>query len=136
MGAQDKKRGYLVFAKKGTPAFWRINEGLIYADVDSYKDLSKSFERYLKRLIRKNETIKQILSEHITLIIKKTKDAPKRIWKPNLKEVKELQKTEELKEIQEDEREEKADKVLDEIEEEEIEEKKEEEKGKKTKKKK
>ncbi|MFH1588262.1 MAG: C39 family peptidase [Candidatus Diapherotrites archaeon] len=109
MGGQDKKRGYLVFAKKGTSAFWRINEGLIYADVNSYKDLSKSFERYLKRLLRKNETIKQILSEHIMEIIEKTKNAPKRIWKPNLKQVKEKQKIEELKEIEEEEKEENAD---------------------------
>jgi hypothetical protein len=106
MSEQDKKRGYIVFAKKGTPAYWRINEGLIYSDVESYKDLSKSFERYLKRILRKSDTITRILSEHLSVKLSKAKPKPKRIWKPNLKELLEKQKTEEEKEIQEEQKEE------------------------------
>ncbi|MBN2127147.1 MAG: C39 family peptidase [Candidatus Diapherotrites archaeon] len=103
MGEKDKKRGYLVFAKKGTPAYWRINEGLIYSDVDSYKDLSKSFERYLKRILRKSDTITRLLSEHLS--VKLSREKPKRIWKPNLKELLEKKKEEEEKELIEEEKE-------------------------------
>ncbi len=105
MSEKDKKRGYLVFAKKGTPAYWRINEGLIYSDVDSYKDLSKSFERYLKRILRKSNTINRLLSEHLSEKLSKEKLKPKRIWKPNLKELLEKQKQEEKKELLEEEKE-------------------------------
>ncbi|MBU1939521.1 C39 family peptidase, partial [Candidatus Micrarchaeota archaeon] len=47
MSEIDRKRGYIIFAKKGTPAYWRLSEGLVYADLSAYKELSKSFERYL-----------------------------------------------------------------------------------------
>lgn len=84
MSEYDKKRGYIVFAKKGTSAYWRISEGLIYSDLSAYKELSKSFERYLKRILRKNEIVHQLLSEHVFNTMGK-REKVKRIWKPELK---------------------------------------------------
>jgi len=94
----DISRGYFVFAKKGTSAFWRLNEGLIYGDVSSYKSLSKSFERYLKRQFRQRNMINEIISEHLAPKIKEEK--VKHIWKPDLtssKQKQEIEKTESQK---------------------------------------
>ena len=82
MDDYDISRGYIVFAKKGTSAFWRLNEGLIYGDVASYKNLSKSFERYLKRQFRQRNMINEIISEH--LLSKVKSDKVKHVWKPDL----------------------------------------------------
>ncbi|MFH1663568.1 MAG: C39 family peptidase [archaeon] len=83
MSETDKKRGYLVFAKKGTPAFWRINEGLIYANVASYKNLSKSFERYVHKLIRRKSVVNELLSEFVFNEISSDPEKKiKKIWIP------------------------------------------------------
>jgi hypothetical protein len=76
-----KSRGYIVLAKKGTSAFWRINQGLIFSDVAAYKGLSKSFERYLKRLLRKTASLHDLIAEPVTETIKgETKITP--LWAP------------------------------------------------------
>ena len=85
MSEIDKKRGYIVFAKQGTSAYWRISEGLVYADVSLYRELSKSFERYLKKILRQNEAINQLLSEHVFKALGKS-NRPVRVWKPEQKE--------------------------------------------------
>jgi hypothetical protein len=87
MSEKDKQRGYLVFAKRGTPSFWRMGEGLIYSDANAYNELSKSFERYLKKVVRKNEAIEQIISEHLSRVVETKKFEPKRVWKPTPKEI-------------------------------------------------
>ncbi len=93
MSETDKKRGYLIFGKKGTPAFWRIQEGLIYANVASYKNLSKSFERYVNKLIRRKSVVNELLSEFVfNKISKDSENQIKKIWIPEKKEKKEEQK--------------------------------------------
>ncbi|MFH1391153.1 MAG: C39 family peptidase [Candidatus Diapherotrites archaeon] len=92
MDDYDISRGYFVFAKKGTSAFWRLNEGLLYGDVASYKNLSKSFERYLKRQFRQRNMINEIISEHLAPKIKEEK--VKHIWKPDLTSSKQKQEKE------------------------------------------
>lgn len=82
MAEHDKKRGYVVFADRGTPANWRISEGLIYTDVTAYQGLSKGFERYLKRLLRKNETMHEMISEAVFMAMKGKKRKVKAVWKP------------------------------------------------------
>jgi hypothetical protein len=90
MSETDKKRGYLIFAKKGTPAFWRIQEGLIYANVASYKNLSKSFERYLNKLIRRKSIVNELLSEFVFNKISSDPEKKiKKIWVPEKKLVQE-----------------------------------------------
>jgi len=86
MSETDKKRGYLVFAKKGTPAFWRLQEGLIYANVASYKNLSKSFERYVNKLIRRKSVVNELLSEFVFNEISNDPEKKiKKIWIPEKK---------------------------------------------------
>ena len=86
MSETDKKRGYLIFGKKGTPAFWRIQEGLIYANVSSYKNLSKSFERYVNKLIRRKSVVNDLLSEFVFSEISKDPERKiKKIWVPEKK---------------------------------------------------
>ncbi len=85
MSEFDRKRGYIVFARKGTSSYWRIGEGLVYVDISAYKELSKSFERYLKRVLRKSETIHQLLSEQVFKAISAEEKRVKRVWKPEFK---------------------------------------------------
>lgn len=83
MDEYDISRGYILFAKKGSPAYWRLSEGLIYSDVKAYKDISKSFERYLKRAFRERAMISELISEHIyPKLVKNVK--VKQLWKPDL----------------------------------------------------
>jgi len=90
MAEHDKKRGYVVFAERSTPAHWRISEGLIYTDVSAYQGLSKGFERYLKRLIRKNETMHEMISEAVFMAMKGKKRKIKAVWKPKEHEEEEI----------------------------------------------
>ncbi len=83
MEPYDKSRGYIVFAKEGSPAFWRLTEGLIYSDVSAYKDLSKSLERHLKRILRKNNLVKSFISPYLEKFFKKEKNI-KPLWKPDI----------------------------------------------------
>jgi hypothetical protein len=80
MMGMDKKRGYLVFAKKGSSAYWRISENIIYTDVSAYEELGKSFERYLRKLLRQSSTINNLLSEHVFKKLAGVKT--RQLWKP------------------------------------------------------
>lgn len=60
-----ERKGYLVFAKRGSPAYWRITEKLFYGDVSAYQSISKSFERYLKKVLRKSRVVNNFLSPHV-----------------------------------------------------------------------
>ncbi|RLG70315.1 MAG: hypothetical protein DRO04_02045 [Candidatus Iainarchaeum archaeon] len=75
---QDKARGYLVFAKKGTAAYWRIKQNLLYFNTAAYKELSKSLENYLLRIMRKSRALKEILSP----LVKERMEAVTHLWKP------------------------------------------------------
>lgn len=81
MDKYDKSRGYMIFAKKGTPAHWRLTEGLYYINTSLYKDLSKSFERYLKRAITKNKLVKNFISPYLK---KSDKEKVNHLWQPNI----------------------------------------------------
>lgn len=62
---RSDRKGYLVFAKRGSPAYWRITEKLFYGDVSAYQSISKSFERYLKKVLRKSRVVNTFLSPHV-----------------------------------------------------------------------
>ena len=70
---RNDRKGYVVFAKKGSPAFWRITEKLLYGDVSAYQSISKSLERYLKKVLRKSRTVNTFLSPHVEHKIKEKK---------------------------------------------------------------
>jgi len=78
------KRGYIVFAPEGTTAFYRIEEGLIYADPSLYKDLSNKLKSELYKLTEKAELLETVLPLRVKNFIKKWREKDKiaRLWKP------------------------------------------------------
>ncbi|MBU0635708.1 C39 family peptidase [Candidatus Micrarchaeota archaeon] len=81
MGKTDKERGYIIFAVKGSSAYWLLSKRITYTDANMYKSLSKGAEKHLRRLWRKHALIKDIISEHVSSKIEEPKVTP--IWKPN-----------------------------------------------------
>jgi len=84
MAEHDKERGYIIFAKNGSPAYWRLTEGLYYSDATAYKQLSKSFERYLKKAIRQTKLVKEFTSPFVEFFFEPDKEKIKHIWKPDI----------------------------------------------------
>ncbi|OYT35219.1 MAG: hypothetical protein B6U87_00630 [Candidatus Aenigmarchaeota archaeon ex4484_52] len=80
-----EKRGYIVLAPKGTTAYKRIQEGLIFSDPNLYNDLSNSMANELDKLIKKASDIDFVLPKSIKKIIDeyKKKDKITHLWRPN-----------------------------------------------------
>jgi small-conductance mechanosensitive channel len=78
------KRGYIVFAPKGTSAYWRLRKGLVYADRDLYGNLGKNLEEKFESLIRQSSFIKNVLPESLRKFIKEWEERYRigRLWKP------------------------------------------------------
>jgi hypothetical protein len=78
------KRGYIVFAPEGTTAFHRIEEGLIYADPNLYKELSNNLKKELYKITEKSEFLETVLPLRVKNFIRKwrEKDRIARLWKP------------------------------------------------------
>ena len=78
------KRGYIIFAPEGTTAYHRIEEGLIYADPNLYKDLSNKLKTELYKLTEKTELLETVLPLRVKNFIRKwrEKDRIARLWKP------------------------------------------------------
>jgi len=78
------KRGYLVLAPEGTTAFHRIEEGLIYADPNLYKDLSNKLKNELYKFTEKSELLETVLPLRVKNFIRKwrEKDRIARLWRP------------------------------------------------------
>ncbi|MBI2135412.1 mechanosensitive ion channel [Candidatus Woesearchaeota archaeon] len=78
------KRGYIVFAPEGTTAFYRIEEGLIYADPSLYEDLSNRLKSELYKLTEKTELLETVLPLRVKGFIRKWREKDKiaRLWKP------------------------------------------------------
>ena len=83
---EGTERGYVVYAPRGTRAFWRIKNKLSYSDPRLYEKLSKSFERKLKRIFRENIRVNTILPDYIKEYLDEYSTADKekieRLWKP------------------------------------------------------
>ncbi len=78
------KRGYIVFAPEGTTAFYRIEEGLIYADPSLYRNLSNKLKKELYKFTEKSELLETVLPLRVKNFIRKwrEKDRIARLWKP------------------------------------------------------
>src|SRR3989338_11197641 len=78
------KRGYIVLAPEGTTAFYRIEEGLIYADPSLYRDLSNKLRAELYKFTEKSELLETVLPLRVKNFIRKwrEKDRIARLWKP------------------------------------------------------
>ncbi|MBW2976929.1 mechanosensitive ion channel family protein [Candidatus Woesearchaeota archaeon] len=78
------KRGYIVLAPEGTTAYYRIEEGLIYADPSLYKELSNALKKELYKLTEKSELLESVLPLRVKNFIRKWKEKDRiaRLWKP------------------------------------------------------
>ncbi len=81
MAEFEKQRGYIVFAKRGTPAFWRIENDLVFGDVSLYEDLSKTVEKELMKVLRQTTGISSFKSPVIRLFFDSTSKV-KQLWVP------------------------------------------------------
>ncbi|MCK5039868.1 MAG: C39 family peptidase [Candidatus Aenigmarchaeota archaeon] len=79
-----EKRGYIVLAPKGTTAYHRIEEGLIYSDPDLYRNLNNNLTKELNRLMQKAGKLEDILPKSIKKIVDdyKKKEKVTRVWRP------------------------------------------------------
>lgn len=82
MDKTDKERGYVIFAKKGSSAFWMLSRGARFVDVNMYESISKGLEKQLRRLMRKQSLSKRLFSEHVVSKIEEQRVRP--VWKPDL----------------------------------------------------
>lgn len=79
--------GYLVLAPRGTTSFWRIKNGLIYANLSLYRKLSKNLEVQLSKILRRGEVLKQVVPEVVDDFIERWRveeedDSVTRMWRP------------------------------------------------------
>ena len=84
MGDFGHQRGYIVVAPKGTTAYWRIKNDLIYADRNLYSELSKTLESRLKKILRKGRILKNATPESVDEYMQDWTADQKltRVWKP------------------------------------------------------
>ncbi|MDY6769226.1 MAG: hypothetical protein SVW02_03920, partial [Candidatus Nanohaloarchaea archaeon] len=80
--------GYLVLAPRGTTAFWRIKNDLIYANLSLYEHLSKNLEVQLSKIMRRGEVLKQVVPEVVDDFIERWRigeedDTVTAMWRPN-----------------------------------------------------
>lgn len=84
MGDFGHQRGYIVVAPKGTTAYWRIKNDLIYGDKTLYSELSKTLESRLKKILRKGRILKNATPESVDEYMQDWTADQKltRVWKP------------------------------------------------------
>ena len=84
MGDFGHKRGYTVVAPKGTTAYWRIKNDLIYADKSYYDELSKTLEARLRKILRQGRILKNSTPSSMEDYMEKWGSSEKltRIWMP------------------------------------------------------
>jgi len=77
------KRGYMVFAPKGSTGYHRVQNGLLYADRTLYKNLTKTLEHQLDKVFSK-KIFDHILPPKLKKFIQKWEQDEKiiRVWKP------------------------------------------------------
>ncbi len=78
------RRGYMVFAKDGTPASKRINEGLIYLDKNLYSHMSSRISKALINIQESTASSSSILPESVKRLLKKDEKIT-RLWRPKKK---------------------------------------------------
>ena len=79
------KRGYIVMAHNGTPAFERIKEGIIYTDKRSYMKLKQNIRKKVDKLFETVSIIEDVMPKQVREFIDKTNKAEKvsRVWNPD-----------------------------------------------------
>lgn len=84
MKEYDKSRGYIPMAPKGTTAYWRLKEGLVYSHPKLYDKLSKSLEVQLSKITRKGSILKEIIPSSVTNFAEdwRSEEKVRRLWVP------------------------------------------------------
>lgn len=82
--AEDDEGGYIVLAPRGTTAFWRIKNDLIYSNLSLYRQLSKSLEMQLSKILRSGRVLKHIVPESVEDFTEKWREegTVTRMWTP------------------------------------------------------
>ncbi len=85
MKEHDKTRGYIPMAPKGTTAYWRLKEGLIYSHPKLYDKLSKSLEVQLSKIVRKGSILKEVIPGSVTEFVEdwRSDEKVRRMWEPD-----------------------------------------------------
>lgn len=81
----SEQGGYLVIAPRGTTAFWRIKNDLIYSSLSLYQQLSKSLEVQLGKTLRSGRVLKHIIPETVEDFTEKWREEDQsvtRMWTP------------------------------------------------------
>lgn len=83
--AGQENGGYLVLAPRGTTAFWRIKNDLIYSNLSLYRQLSKSLEMQLSKILRSGRVLKYIIPDSVEDFTEKWREegAVTRMWAPD-----------------------------------------------------
>ncbi len=79
------KRGYIVLAPKGTPAYRRIKDGLVYSDINMYQKATKALKDKLNKFtssVTLYETFPPFIRKHLKDF---EREQVRRVWKPNQK---------------------------------------------------
>ncbi|MFB6204063.1 MAG: C39 family peptidase [Candidatus Nanohaloarchaea archaeon] len=84
MAEFDHSRGYIVAAPKGTTAYWRIKNDLIYADKNYYDELSKTLEARLRKILRQGRILKDAMPSSMNKYVEEWRGNDKitRVWHP------------------------------------------------------
>lgn len=84
MAEHGHKRGYIVVAPKGTTAYWRIKNDLIYADKSFYDEISKTLESRLRKILRQGRILKNSTPQSMEKYLEKWTADEKltRVWNP------------------------------------------------------
>jgi hypothetical protein len=85
VAAQGDSGGYIVLAPRGTTAFWRIKNDLIYSSITLYRQLSKSLEMQLSKILRSGRVLKHIVPESVEDFTEQWREgeAVTRMWTPD-----------------------------------------------------
>lgn len=83
MDEYGHKRGYIIVAPKGTNAYWRIENGLIYSEKNYYDELSKTLEARLRKIVRQGRLLQSVMPGSAEEYMEKWRsDEPvTRLWK-------------------------------------------------------
>jgi hypothetical protein len=76
--------GYMVLAPEYTTAAWRLENGLVYSDVDVYDDLSKNLELRLTRILRQGRILGSATPEPLEKFMKRwrSSEGVNKVWTP------------------------------------------------------
>ncbi|QGA80672.1 mechanosensitive ion channel domain-containing protein [Candidatus Nanohalobium constans] len=78
--------GYIVLAREGTNAHWRLKNDLIYSEKEEYEDLSKTLENRLRKIMRQGRVLTDVMPVSVRGYIEKwsrEKDEFSREWGVN-----------------------------------------------------